>query len=76
MRPSFSFKTKIKNMKKTLIFLAKILLFLIWFSDRAVHLILPHREHPKFNDWFKVWNTVKYSFIRLIIIGIIIFIFV
>jgi len=67
MRPSFSFKTKIKNMKKTLIFLAKILLFLIWFSDRAVHLILPHREHPKFNDWFKVWNTVKYSLIRSLI---------
>jgi len=71
MRPSFSFKTKIKNMKKTLIFLAKILLFLIWFSDRAVHLILPHREHPKFNDWFKVWNTVKYSLIRSLILLIV-----
>ena len=76
MRPSFSLKTKIKNMKKTLIFLAKFLLFLIWFSDRALHLILPHREHYKFTEWFKSWKIVKYSFIRLIIIGIITFIFV
>ena len=63
-------------MKKALIFLAKFLLFLIWFSDRALHLILPHREHYKFTEWIKSWKIVKYSFIRLIIIGIIILIFV
>jgi hypothetical protein len=49
----------------------KIILFPIWLIDRALHLVLPHREHPKYMLWLIDWNIVKYSLIRSLIFSIV-----
>lgn len=54
---------------------AIVLMFLIWILDRALHLLLPHREHPQFTSWAKDASNVKYTFARVLIFLIPIIIF-
>ena len=51
------------------------LMLLIWFMDRALHIVLPHREHPQFTIWAKDTTNVKYAFSRLFIFSLPIIIF-
>ena len=60
---------------KVLSYLVIVLMFLIWIVDRALHLLLPHREHPQFTSWAKDGSNVKYAFARLAIFSIPILIF-
>ena len=50
-------------------------MFIIFVVDRALHIILPHKEHDKFTSWAKDKNNVKFAFARLIIFTIPISIF-
>lgn len=56
-------------------YLVIALMFLVWIVDRALHLLLPHREHPQFTSWAKDPTNVKYTFARLAIFAIPILIF-
>lgn len=60
---------------KVLSYLVIVLMFLIWIVDRALHLLLPHREHEQFTSWAKDGANVKYAFARLAIFSIPILIF-
>ena len=61
--------------QKFLSYLIIVLMFLIWIVDRALHLLLPHREHEQFTQWAKDGANVKYAFARLAIFSIPILIF-
>jgi len=61
--------------QKFLSYLIIVLMFLIWIVDRALHLLLPHREHEQFTSWAKDPTNVKYTFARLVIFSIPILIF-
>lgn len=68
-------KSKFNLFNKIIGYLAIILMFIIFFIDRTLHIILPHREHPQFTVWAKDITNVKYAFARLVIFSLPIFIF-
>lgn len=70
--PTF-IKRKIEKMEKFKNVLGFILLpfaYLLFIVDRMFHVLLPHMEHPKFQDFLNTNNVVNAT-IRIITIGII-----
>lgn len=68
-------KKQIEKMPKWKRFLAKYgvapIFFIIWMIDRAIHLLFPHSDHPKFRTYMlDATNNIKYTFIRVLIFGI------
>ena len=56
-------------------YLAIVLMFIVWLIDRALHILLPHREHTQFTVWAKDSTNVKYALTRLFIFSVPILIF-
>lgn len=50
-------------------------MFNIFFIDRILHILLPHKEHSKFKTWSKDLANVKYTVARLFIFMLPIIIF-
>ena len=59
---------RIKLGNKILAIPTIIFLYLLWFTDRLIHLLLFHATHLKLTEWIRAENSMKYSITRVLII--------
>ena len=66
---------KVTIFSKILALPVLVALVLLWWLDRAMHLILPHATHPKLTEYITTKGSVKHTVARVIIFSAPVFVY-